>query len=107
MTQKFKRTHHCGELSDGQVGDTVTLCGWIHTRRDHGGLIFIDLWDKHGLTQVVLNPQIDQLAHQEAQALRNNFVIAITGKVRARMRLALTTTPTTTTRRKRRREGAP
>ena len=84
MTQKFKRTHHCGELSDGQVGDTVTLCGWIHTRRDHGGLIFIDLWDKHGLTQVVLNPQIDQLAHQEAQALRNNFVIAITGKVRAR-----------------------
>jgi aspartyl-tRNA synthetase len=84
MTQKFKRTHHCGELSDGQVGNTVTLCGWIHTRRDHGGLIFIDLWDKHGLTQVVLNPQIDQLAHQEAQALRNNFVIAVTGKVRAR-----------------------
>jgi aspartyl-tRNA synthetase len=84
MTQKFKRTHHCGELSDGQVGDTVTLCGWVHTRRDHGGLIFIDLWDKHGLTQVVLNPQIDQLAHQEAQALRNNFVIAVTGKVRAR-----------------------
>ncbi len=84
MTQKFRRTHHCGELSDGQVGDTVTLCGWVHTRRDHGGLIFIDLWDKHGLTQVVLNPQIDQLAHQEAQALRNNFVIAVTGKVRAR-----------------------
>ncbi len=84
MTQKFKRTHHCGALSDGQVGNTVTLCGWIHTRRDHGGLIFIDLWDKYGLTQVVLNPQIDQLAHQEAQALRNNFVIAVTGKVRAR-----------------------
>jgi aspartyl-tRNA synthetase len=84
MAQKFKRTHHCGELSDGHVGDTVTLCGWIHTRRDHGGLIFIDLWDKNGLTQVVLNPQIDQLAHQEAQDLRNNFVIAITGKVRAR-----------------------
>jgi aspartyl-tRNA synthetase len=84
MTQKFRRTHHCGALSDGQVGDTVTLCGWVHTRRDHGGLIFIDLWDKHGLTQVVLNPQIDQLAHQEAQALRNNFVIAVTGKVRAR-----------------------
>ncbi len=84
MTQKFQRTHHCGALSDGQVGNTVTLCGWIHTRRDHGGLIFIDLWDKYGLTQVVLNPQIDQLAHQEAQALRNNFVIAVTGKVRAR-----------------------
>ena len=84
MAQKFRRTHHCGELSDKQVGETVTLCGWVHTRRDHGGLIFIDLWDKHGLTQVVLNPQIDQLAHQEAQALRNNFVIAVLGKVRAR-----------------------
>jgi aspartyl-tRNA synthetase len=84
MTQKFRRTHHCGELSGVQVGDTVTLCGWVHTRRDHGGLIFIDLWDKHGLTQIVLNPQIDQLAHQEAQALRNNFVIAVTGNVRAR-----------------------
>jgi len=84
MRQKFQRTHHCGALSDGHVGNTVTLCGWIHTRRDHGGLIFIDLWDKYGLTQVVLNPQIDQLAHQEAQALRNNFVIAVTGKVRAR-----------------------
>jgi aspartyl-tRNA synthetase len=84
MTQKFRRTHHCGELSENQVDQTVTLCGWIHTRRDHGGLIFIDLWDKNGLTQVVLNPQIDQLAHQEAQTLRNNFVIAVTGKVRAR-----------------------
>ena len=84
MTQKFQRTHHCGELSDRQVDEIVTLCGWVHTRRDHGGLIFIDLWDKHGLTQVVLNPQIDQLAHQEAQTLRNNFVIAVTGKVRAR-----------------------
>ena len=84
MTQKFQRTHHCGALSTREVGNTVTLCGWVHTRRDHGGLIFIDLWDKHGLTQVVLNPQIDQLAHQEAQALRNNFVIAVTGKVRAR-----------------------
>ena len=84
MTPSFQRTHTCGELSESQVGDTVTLCGWVHTRRDHGGLIFIDLWDKWGLTQVVLNPQIDQLAHQEAQALRGNFVIAVTGKVRPR-----------------------
>ncbi len=84
MTPSFQRTHTCGELSDNQVGDTVTLCGWVHTRRDHGGLIFIDLWDKFGLTQVVLNPQIDKLAHQEAQALRGNFVIAVTGKVRPR-----------------------
>jgi len=84
MKKEFNRTHHCGELSDKNIGDTVFLCGWVHTRRDHGGLIFIDLWDKKGLTQVVLNPQIDNLAHQQAQSLRGNFVIAVTGKVRER-----------------------
>ncbi|MBT4898876.1 MAG: aspartate--tRNA ligase [Nitrospina sp.] len=66
------------------MGETVTLCGWVHTRRDHGGLIFVDLWDKYGMTQVVLNPQIDQLAHEHAQSIRGNFVIAVLGKVRAR-----------------------
>ncbi|KMP10496.1 aspartyl-tRNA synthetase [Candidatus Nitromaritima sp. SCGC AAA799-C22] len=80
----MQRTHACGELSDKNIDEVVTLCGWVHTRRDHGGLIFIDLWDKNGLTQVVLNPQIDKLAHQEAQSLRGNFVIAVQGKVRAR-----------------------
>lgn len=84
MTQKFIRTHHCNELREGDLDKIVTLCGWVHTRRDHGGLIFIDLWDKRGLTQVVLNPQIDQLAHQEAQSLRGNYVIAVTGTVRKR-----------------------
>ncbi|CAI2718871.1 aspartate--tRNA ligase [Nitrospina watsonii] len=84
MTQKFQRTHHCNALREADLDHTVTLCGWVHTRRDHGGLIFIDLWDKHGLTQVVLNPQIDQLAHQEAQSLRGNYVIAVTGTVRKR-----------------------
>tara|TARA_B100000315_G_C14558591_1_gene579399 strand:+ start:391 stop:2157 length:1767 start_codon:yes stop_codon:yes gene_type:complete len=80
----MQRTHTCGELTEKNIDQVVALCGWIHTRRDHGGLIFIDLWDKYGLTQVVLNPQIDQLAHQEAQSLRGNFVISIVGKVRAR-----------------------
>ena len=79
-----ERTHYCGTLSDSHIGETVTLCGWVHTRRDHGGLIFVDLWDKYGMTQVVLNPQIDQLAHEHAQSIRGNFVIAVTGKVRAR-----------------------
>ncbi len=79
-----ERTHDCGTLSDSHIGETVTLCGWVHTRRDHGGLIFVDLSDKYGMTQVVLNPQIDQLAHDHAQSLRGNFVIAITGKVRTR-----------------------
>ena len=79
-----ERTHDCGTLSDSHIGETVTLCGWVHTRRDHGGLIFVDLWDKYGMTQVVLNPQIDQLAHEHAQSIRGNFVISVTGKVRAR-----------------------
>ena len=79
-----ERTHDCGTLSDSHIGETVTLCGWVHTRRDHGGLIFVDLWDKYGMTQVVLNPQIDQLAHEHAQSIRGNFVIAVLGEVRAR-----------------------
>ena len=79
-----QRTHTCGELTQKNIDEVVSLCGWVHTRRDHGGLIFIDLWDKHGLTQVVLNPQIDQLAHQEAHSLRGNFVISVRGKVRTR-----------------------
>jgi aspartyl-tRNA synthetase len=84
MTQQLRRTHHCGELSEKNIDESVTLCGWVHTRRDHGGLIFIDLWDKEGLTQVVLNPQIDSLAHQHAQSLRGNYVMAVKGKVRSR-----------------------
>ncbi len=81
---KNERTHDCGTLSDNHIGETVTLCGWVHTRRDHGGLIFVDLWDKYGMTQIVLNPQIDHLAHEHAQSLRGSFVISIIGKVRAR-----------------------
>ena len=84
MTRQLRRTHNCGELSDKNIEESVTLCGWVHTRRDHGGLIFIDLWDKEGLTQVVLNPQIDSLAHQHAQSLRGNYVMAVHGKVRSR-----------------------
>ena len=80
----MQRTHTCGELNEKNLDEIVTLCGWVHTRRDHGGLIFVDLWDKYGLTQVVLNPQIDHLAHQEAHSLRGNFVISVRGKVRTR-----------------------
>lgn len=84
MNKELQRTHDCGTLSDKHIGETVTLCGWVHTRRDHGGLIFVDLWDKYGMTQVVLNPQIDHLAHEHAQSIRGNYVIGIVGNVRAR-----------------------
>ncbi len=84
MSNELQRTHDCGTLSEKHIGETVTLCGWVHTRRDHGGLIFVDLWDKFGMTQVVLNPQIDQLAHEHAQSIRGNYVIGVVGKVRAR-----------------------
>jgi aspartyl-tRNA synthetase len=84
MSNELQRTHDCGTLSDKHIGETVTLCGWVHTRRDHGGLIFVDLWDKYGMTQVVLNPQIDQLAHEHAQSIRGNYVIGVVGNVRAR-----------------------
>lgn len=84
MEKQFRRTHHCGELTDKNLGEEVTLCGWVHTRRDHGGLIFVDLWDKEGITQVVLNPQIDKIAHEQAHGIRGNYVIAVAGKVRPR-----------------------
>lgn len=84
MGNELQRTHHCGELSEKDIDRQATLCGWVRARRDHGGLIFVDLWDKYGVTQVVLNPQIDRLAHEHAQSIRGNFVIGVAGKVRAR-----------------------
>ncbi|MDH4233060.1 MAG: aspartate--tRNA ligase, partial [Nitrospirota bacterium] len=83
MTYK-KRTHSCGVLGAGNVGDKVTLKGWVSTRRDHGGLIFIDLRDREGITQVVLNPEIDQIAHQKAHEIRSEYVLEITGNVSKR-----------------------
>ena len=84
MSETLTRTHYCGDIRKTHIGQTVALCGWVHTRRDHGGLIFIDLWDKKGIAQVVLNPQIDELSHQQAQSLRGNYVIGVRGIVRER-----------------------
>jgi aspartyl-tRNA synthetase len=80
----WKRTHTCGELTVGQQGQEVILMGWVHRRRDHGGLIFIDLRDRYGLTQIVFDPEIDQDAYQKAKGLRGEFVIAIKGLVEER-----------------------
>ncbi len=79
-----KKTHTCGELARKDVGRVVTLMGWVHTRRDHGGLIFIDLRDRGGITQVVFNPEVAAEAHRIAGESRSEFVIGVTGKVSAR-----------------------
>jgi aspartyl-tRNA synthetase len=84
MAEKFKRTHTCGELRSSNVGDTVILTGWVHKRRDHGGLIFIDLRDRDGITQVVVNPEVDKIAHKKAHEIRSEYVLAVKGKVVAR-----------------------
>ncbi|MBP5187575.1 MAG: aspartate--tRNA ligase, partial [Fibrobacterales bacterium] len=80
----MKRTHHCSQLRKEDSGKTVTLAGWIDRRRDHGGIIFIDLRDKHGITQVVFNPDHDAALHAQADALRNEWVVSVVGKVRPR-----------------------
>jgi aspartyl-tRNA synthetase len=77
------RTHYCGELNAALVERTVTLCGWAHRRRDHGGVIFIDLRDREGLAQVVFDPDRAG-AFATAERVRNEFVLQVTGKVRRR-----------------------
>jgi aspartyl-tRNA synthetase len=79
-----KRSHHCGELSLTQVGQTVTLAGWVASRRDHGGVIFIDIRDRYGLTQIVFDSEENAPLHTIADRLRNEYVIAITGTVSIR-----------------------
>ncbi len=75
------RTHTCGELNKSHADQTATLCGWVHRRRDHGKLIFIDIRDRYGLTQVVFIPSVGPEAHKIAQELGPEFVVKITGKV--------------------------
>ena len=77
------RTHYCGELDVSLVGRTVTLCGWAHRRRDHGGVIFIDLRDRQGLAQVVFNPDRAD-AFRVAEKVRNEYVLRVTGALRKR-----------------------
>ena len=78
------RTHTCGELRPEHIGQSVTLKGWVDTRRDLGGVIFIDLRDRFGLTQIVFSPQDDQAAYEQAESLRGEYVISVEGVVRHR-----------------------
>ncbi len=78
------RTHTCGELKKEDVGREVILSGWVHRRRDHGGIIFIDLRDRYGLTQIKFDPEINKKVWQEGDKLRNEWVIQVKGRVVAR-----------------------
>jgi aspartyl-tRNA synthetase len=77
------RTHYCGQLTREHIGQTVTLCGWAHRRRDHGGVIFIDLRDREGMAQIVIDPDTKE-AFALAESVRNEYVLKIVCKVRAR-----------------------
>ena len=80
---ELKRTHYCGDLRSEDAGKEVVLMGWAHRRRDHGGVIFVDLRDRSGLVQIVFNPEFPQ-PHQEAHRIRSEYVLAAKGKVNAR-----------------------
>ncbi len=80
----WRRSHTDGELTAAHAGQTVTLMGWVHRRRDHGNLIFLDLRDRYGVTQVVLDPAVDAAAHKSGEELRAEFCIAVKGKVSKR-----------------------
>ncbi|TXJ08221.1 MAG: aspartate--tRNA ligase [Acinetobacter sp.] len=77
------RTHYCGSLTENQIDQTVTLCGWVHRRRDHGGVIFLDMRDRDGLVQVVIDPDTPE-AFATADKARSEYVLKITGRVRRR-----------------------
>ena len=80
----WRRSHSCNDLTIANDGETVCLMGWVQYRRDHGGLIFVDLRDRNGLTQVVFSPEVAPEAHAEAHVIRSEYVMAIKGRVRPR-----------------------
>ena len=81
----YFRTHTCGELNTGNIGEQVTLAGWVNRRRDHGGLVFLDIRDRYGLTQVISDPERVPEVHRIASELRSEYVVQISGKVVARL----------------------
>ncbi|MEI7640912.1 MAG: aspartate--tRNA ligase [bacterium] len=80
----LKRTHYCGDVTVNEIGKTLIINGWLHTRRDHGGLIFLDIRDTYGIVQVVFDPEVNADLHGQAHKLRSEYVLAIKGEVRNR-----------------------
>nr|MCU0602944.1 aspartate--tRNA ligase [Desulfobacterales bacterium] len=80
----MRRTHTCGQLGAGDEGRDVVLMGWVLRRRDHGGVIFIDLRDREGITQVVFNPEVAPEAHAKAESIRSEYVLGVCGRVQRR-----------------------
>ena len=80
----LKRTHRCGELRSTDAGTTITLMGWVNRRRDHGNLIFIDLRDRAGITQIVFDKERNPAMHERVESVRNEYVLAVTGTVELR-----------------------
>ena len=85
MEAMMKRTDYCGTLRAADEGREVVLSGWVMSRRDHGGLIFIDLRDREGLVQVVFDPTLDADTFALAEAARNEYVVNVSGIIRARL----------------------
>src|SRR2546430_12630160 len=77
------RSHYCGQVSETLLGRDITVAGWVHRRRDHGGVIFVDLRDREGLLQIIFDPEAASV-FTEAERLRNEFVVRVTGRVRER-----------------------
>ncbi len=82
--EDMRRTHTCGELDAGDVGREVVLMGWVQRRRDHGGVIFVDLRDRDGITQIVFNPEIHPNVHEKAHTIRSEYVLGVRGVVEGR-----------------------
>ncbi len=79
-----KRTHYCGIITEKEIGKIVVINGWINSRRDHGGVVFLDIRDKTGLVQVVYDPELNQKEHSNAHKYRSEYVLCVQGKVRKR-----------------------
>jgi aspartyl-tRNA synthetase len=81
----MRKTHTCCELGADDVGTQVVLMGWVQRRRDHGGVIFVDLRDREGITQVVFNPEVSPKVHEKAHVIRSEYVIGVRGNVDKRL----------------------